>query len=172
MLDPRVVVRIVQVAAVVGVGSLGFAALAFASGAEVQINGSATANVRPGGSVSIGLICAKGAATKSATVDTPALGGPSEKLTKKGNGFTDEFTVPAGTPPQTLQLKFACSDGSSTTASLTVAPAGAVGTGDGATSTGPSIVLLGVGGGLLAVAALGGSGLMVERRRRSSPSSR
>ena len=122
----------------------------------------------PGSQVSFAVSCASSGAS-SATFFGTTLGLPARIPMGQGavsGDFTITVTLPSSIQPGTYTPAMDCSDGSSTTAHLTVtsvAPKGSAQTGDGTTSTQASGGLSAIGLGLIGVGALAG-GFALRRR--------
>jgi len=124
--------------------------------------------VTPGSQVSFAVSCASASASSAILFGT-TLGLPDRIPMGQGaasGDFTITVTLPSGIQPGSYTPAMDCSDGSSTTAHLTVtsvAPKGGAQTGDGTTSTQTSGGLSAVGLGLIGVGAIAG-GFALRRR--------
>jgi hypothetical protein len=130
---------------------------AMAATISVQLQPS---TVNPRGSVVITAFCTSGT---SATATSSAFPTVSMGRATSGGGFSALVTVPTTTATGTYNVHVSCSNGDSGDASLTVAPSGGAGTGDGTMAGGVDRGL--VGAGLALIAAAFGVAFLLLRRR-------
>jgi hypothetical protein len=114
----------------------------------------------PGATVYVRALCASGS---SAMVSSAAFATASMGPATSGGGLIALVTVAASTRPGSYGVHVSCGNGDTGDASLTVAPAGGAGTGDGTMAGGPSLPL--VGAGLFMISAAACILLLLVRRR-------
>jgi hypothetical protein len=105
------------------------------------------------------VIAGCGSDSTSATLSGTSFGGPSQIALAANpslgpNDFSADVTIPASTQPGTYDLSVTCSSGEEGVGMLVVAPTGAPGTGDGATSIKASRSML-LGAALMVFAGAG-----------------
>ncbi len=163
--------------AALGVIAVASVAASPAAAATLNPPGNATGaasptTATPGSQVSFAVSCASASASSAIFFGT-TLGLPARIPMGQGaasGDFTITVTLPSGIQPGGYNPSMDCSDGSSTTAHLTVttvAPKGGAQTGDGTTSTQSNGSLSAVGLGLIGAGAVAG-GFALRRRGPAS----
>lgn len=158
--------KIALAAAGVAVAAFSVAPAALAGSPVADVTPTPTA---PGTSTTFAVFC--GTSADSAALFGTTLGLP-EQVPMQPSTHSGEFvatvTIPTSTSPGTYRPSIDCSNGVSTTATVTVSalPGQAPQTGDGTTSTTTNGTLTDIGIGVLAFSVLLGGGILASRRRQ------
>ena len=134
------------------------AAGALAANVTVQLT---PATVTAGNTVYVRAFCGSGT---SATVTSSAFSSATLGPASSGGGLIALVSVPSSTSPAAYVVHVSCANGDAGDATLTVAPAGGAGTGDGTTARQPNLTLL-ITGLVLVAAAVVASAVFTLRGR-------
>ena len=160
-------IRHLIAASVLAVGLLAAAPAAFASAPIPNVTPNPSA---PGTSTTFAVFC--GTSATSATLFGTTLGLAEQipmQATNRAGVFAVTVTMPRSISAGTYNPSIDCSNGQSTTVSVTIraVPVQAPQTGDGTTSTATNSGLTVIGLGLVGLSAVAG-GIQLLRRRRGS----